>query len=117
MFGFMMGGAKMDPREAVAKARAGDITVIDVRDHGEVQMTGKAKDAIVVPLTVMPFQCDPKGPDFNAHLDPAKPVALYCASGARSAQGAQVLKRLGYAEVYNIGGLGHWHRAGGEIER
>ncbi|MCK0138560.1 rhodanese-like domain-containing protein [Aliiroseovarius sp. F47248L] len=117
MFGFMMGGAKMDPREAVTKARAGEITVIDVRDHGEVQMTGKAKGAVVVPLTVMPFQCDPKGPDFNAAIDPTKPIALYCASGARSAQGAQVLKRLGYDKVFNIGGLEHWNRAGGEIER
>ena len=117
MFGFMMGGAKMDPREAVAKVTAGEINLIDVRDHGEVQMTGKAKGAVVVPLSVMPFQCDPKGPDFNKDIDTSKPVALYCASGARSAQGAQVLKRLGFDEVYNIGGLGHWHQAGGEITR
>lgn len=117
MFGFMMGGAKMAPQEAVSKAKAGEITVIDVRDHGEVQMTGKAKGAIVVPLSVMQFQCDPKGPDFNKDIDPTKPVALYCASGARSAMGIRILKKLGYNEVYNIGGLGHWHRAGGEIAR
>ncbi|SMR72364.1 Rhodanese-related sulfurtransferase [Aliiroseovarius halocynthiae] len=117
MFGFLMGGSKMDPKEAVAKVNAGEITLIDVRDHGEVQMTGKAKGALVVPLSVMPLQCDPKGPDFNADIDMSKPVALYCASGARSAQGAQVLKRLGFEEVYNIGGLGHWHKAGGEVVR
>ena len=35
MFGFMMGGAKMDPREAVAKVTAGEINLIDVRDHGK----------------------------------------------------------------------------------
>lgn len=115
MFGFMMGGAKIAPEEAVSKANAGEITVIDVRDHGEVQATGKAKGAVVVPLAVMPFQCDPKGPDFNNAIDPAKPVALYCASGARSAMGVRILKKLGYREVYNIGGLGHWHQAGGEI--
>lgn len=117
MFGFLMGGPKMDPRDAVAKASAGEINLIDVRDHGEVKMTGKAKGAVVVPLSVMPLQCDPKGPDFNKSIDTSKPVALYCASGARSAQGAQVLKRLGFDEVYNIGGLGHWHQAGGEITR
>lgn len=117
MFGFMMGGAKMAPQEAVSKAKAGEITVIDVRDHGEVQMTGKAKGAIVVPLSVMQFQCDPKGPDFNKDIDPTKPVALYCASGARSAMGIRILKKLGYNEVYNIGGLAHWLRAGGEIAR
>ncbi|UWQ13171.1 sulfurtransferase [Aliiroseovarius sp. M344] len=115
MFGTMMSRQGLDPREAVARAQAGEITVIDVRDHGEVQMTGKAKGAVVVPLTVMPFQCDPKGPDFNTDIDPTKPIALYCASGARSAQGVQLLKRLGYKEVHNIGGLGHWYQAGGEI--
>jgi len=30
---------------------------------------------------------------------------LYCASGARSAMGARILKSLGYADVTNAGGL------------
>ncbi len=117
MLGFMNKGPKITARDAVAKAGTGEIQVIDVRDHGEVQMTGKAKGAFVIPLSVMPFQCDPKGPDFNSALDPSKPVALYCASGARSAMGATILKKLGYKEVHNIGGLGHWHQAGGEVTR
>ncbi|MDA5094606.1 rhodanese-like domain-containing protein [Aliiroseovarius sp. KMU-50] len=107
----------MSPQDAINKAKSGEITVIDVRDHGEVKTTGKAKGAIVVPLSVIQFQCDPKGPDFNKDIDPSKPVALYCASGARSAMGARILKKLGYGEVFNIGGLGHWHQAGGELTR
>lgn len=34
-----------------------------------------------------------------------KPVVLYCASGARSAMGARILKSLGYKDVTNAGGL------------
>jgi len=46
-----------------------------------------------------------------------KPVALYCASGARSAMAAKTLRRFGHGDVHNIGGLAHWQRAGGQIER
>ncbi len=34
-----------------------------------------------------------------------KPVVLYCASGARSAMGARLLKMSGFADVVNAGGL------------
>ena len=33
------------------------------------------------------------------------PVVVYCASGARSAAAAQFLRRSGYADVVNAGGL------------
>jgi len=33
------------------------------------------------------------------------PVVLYCASGARSAFAARVLKNLGFTDVVNAGGL------------
>lgn len=108
---------RLSPQDIVAKAKNGEITVIDVRDQNELAMTGKAKGAIHIPLAVLRFQADPNGPDFRRELDPSKPVALYCASGARSGMGTQVLQGLGYAEVHNIGGLGHWQMAGGEIER
>ncbi|MCX8014119.1 MAG: rhodanese-like domain-containing protein, partial [Rectinema sp.] len=34
-----------------------------------------------------------------------KPVILYCASGARSAYAARILKMLGFQKVINAGGL------------
>jgi len=34
-----------------------------------------------------------------------RPVVLYCASGARSAFAARMLKSLGYTKVVNAGGL------------
>ena len=45
-------------------------------------------------------------------LDPARPVVLYCASGARSGRAARALHEAGFAEVYNAGGFGALETAG-----
>jgi phage shock protein E len=34
-----------------------------------------------------------------------KPIVLYCASGARSAYAAKLLRSAGYTDVTNAGGL------------
>ena len=120
MLNFMMGrqatASRMTPQDAVAKAKAGEITVIDVRDHNELAMSGKAAGALHIPLSVLQMQANPSSPDFNPALDTNKPVAVYCASGARSSMAAQVLEQFGFQDVHNIGGFGHWQMAGGEIE-
>lgn len=121
MFNLMGGGRAaaapgMSPKEAVEKAAAGEVVVVDVRDMNELAMTGKAKGAVHIPLAVIRMQADPASPDFNQALDKSKPIAVYCASGARSSMAAQVFQNFGF-EVTNIGGLGHWQMAGGEIER
>ncbi len=40
-----------------------------------------------------------------AEIPKEKPVILYCASGARSAYGARLLKNSGWKDVVNAGGL------------
>ncbi|WP_294474224.1 rhodanese-like domain-containing protein [uncultured Intestinimonas sp.] len=42
------------------------------------------------------------------------PLFVYCYSGARSQQAAGGLKRLGYTQVKNIGGIAAWK---GKVER
>ena len=124
MFNFLRsaasGGArvqKIDRREAVAKAAAGEIVLIDVRDGMELRASGTAKGALHVPLAAIRMKCDPSSPECLKQLSVDKPVALYCASGARSAGAAQMLAQMGYKTVYNLGGLYDWHAAGGAIER
>lgn len=41
-----------------------------------------------------------------------KAIVLYCRSGNRSATAAGMLQRAGYADVYDLGGIGAWARAG-----
>lgn len=123
MFGFLnpasRGAAvgRINPKDAVAQAASGDLTVIDVRDISELKSSGKAKGALHVPLMMLATRCDPKSPECLPQLSVDKPVALYCASGARSQMAAGMLAKMGYAQVYNLGGLYDWQAAGGAVER
>ena len=83
--------------DGVAK---GEITLVDVREAGEVRASGKAKGALNIPLGVLQLKADPSAPD--ALLRPGKPVALYCASGGRSGMAAQMREA---AVVYGTGTL------------
>jgi rhodanese-related sulfurtransferase len=45
-----------------------------------------------------------------------EPVVLYCRSGNRSAQAAQILDEANYLQVYDLGGIAAWQQAGLPIE-
>jgi rhodanese-related sulfurtransferase len=107
----------LNAKDAITKVAAGEITLIDVRDHKEVAKSGKAKGALHIPLFQLGQMADPRHPEFHPDLDVEKPVAVYCASGARSQMAGRKLAGLGFGEVYNIGGLMHWQSAGGECVR
>ena len=71
--------------------------VVDVRTPAEFA-DGAYKGAINIPLSVLPVRMN--------ELEPKdKPIVLYCASGARSGQGARLLKHAGFKDVVNAGGL------------
>lgn len=108
---------RIDPVEAVAGARDGTVTVIDIREVGEVAATGIAAGAKHIPMMLLRSRCDPSHPEFDRSLDPDKTVALYCATGARSSSAGQLLSRLGFKDVRNLGGLRDWVRGGGATER
>ena len=101
--------------EVAAAVAAGDLTLIDVRDITEVRATGKAQGALHIPLMLLASRADPRHPEHEKALSPDRPVALYCASGARSQMAKQMLEQLGYTTVYNLGGLSDWRAGGGAI--
>ncbi len=71
--------------------------VVDVRTPAEFQ-DGAYKGAINIPLSLLPVRMN--------ELEPKdRPIVLYCASGARSGQGARLLKQAGFRDVVNAGGL------------
>lgn len=100
-------------QEVSALLAQGKLQLIDVREIAEVRATGKAEGAVVVPLSVLPLKADPGKPD--AALKQGVPVAVYCASGARSGRAAQLLAQLGYGPVSNLGGLSDWAAGGGKV--
>ena len=91
MFNFLRPGsarpAQITPTEAAARASKGELVVIDVREVAEVRASGKAKGALVIPSGLVGIKCDPSAPDCPKGLSLDTPVALYCASGARSGMG------------------------------
>lgn len=58
------------------------------------------------------------GGDFESQiekLDKTKPVFIYCRSGRRSANAANVLKGKGFTKIYNLnGGILDWINSGNE---
>jgi len=117
MFNFLRRPAQPCPsvQEIAATVARGDMALVDVREMAEVNASGKAKGATVIPLSILGLKCTPSTPD--CMIAQGKPVALYCASGGRSSMAAQTLKGMGYPEVHNIGGLGDWVAGGGQVER
>ena len=84
--------------DAVAEASQDPaVRIIDVRTREEFSC-GHVPGALNVPLDQL---------DRVQQLVPDKeaPVYLYCASGGRSMMAAGMLKRLGYEQCANIGGI------------
>jgi len=103
------------PADAVAQVARGELVLIDVREGMELRASGKAKGALHVPLMVLASKADPRHPEHLKALSPDQAVVLYCASGARSQMAGQMLLRLGYAKVYNLGSLSEWRAGGGAV--
>jgi phage shock protein E len=71
--------------------------IIDVRTEGEFA-DGSYPGAVNIPLNGLAARLGEVGPKDGL-------IVLYCASGARSAQAARLLKQSGYTNVTNAGGL------------
>ncbi len=86
------------------------LQVLDVREASE-HAEGVIPGSVAVPW----HDLDP----VPADLDPARPVAVVCASGERAAVAASVLQRAGLEGVIHVvdGGVAGWARLGGELAR
>ena len=45
------------------RPKAGEITLLDVREAAEVQASGTAAGALHIPLAMVPLKADPTAPD------------------------------------------------------
>ncbi len=86
------------PHAAPSATRAGQPVLIDVRSAGEFH-GGAVDGAVNLPLDELAARIT------SLAQDPDTELQLYCASGARSGIGAQILGRLGYRRVVNLGGV------------
>jgi phage shock protein E len=71
--------------------------IVDVRTPDEFA-DGAYPGAVNIPLAALQARL--------GELEPKdKPIVLYCASGARSAQAARILKQAGFTDAVNAGGI------------
>lgn len=76
--------------------------LVDVRTPGEIQQ-GKIADAMEMNFHDANFQNQLES------LDKEKPVLMYCAAGGRSAKAVQMMKSMGFKEIYELdGGYNAW---------
>ena len=94
---------------AVADVRSGRARLLDVRTDEEVA-AGRAIGSEHVSLQDLKRGERPTGrKDERIHV--------YCRTGRRAAEAVRILRRDGWTDVTNIGGLGDWEGAGGGVAR
>jgi len=75
--------------------------LVDVRTIEEFQ-TAHIPGALLLPLPELRELAESELPDKTAR------IFLYCRSGRRSAEAANLLVSLGYTNVYDFGGIENW---------
>ena len=91
--------------------------IIDVREESEVANFGVIKNAIHIPRGLIEFKLELNSQNNPANISNDSNLLFYCAGGFRSALAANTVKKLGFINVYNIGGFGEWVNNDGEIEK
>ena len=78
---------------AERRAEVADLQVVDVRNSGEVAH-GMLAGAVHLPLAALRERL--------GELDPARPVAVYCAGGVRSMIAASLLEEQGFTDASSV---------------
>lgn len=94
----------LTPDAAVRMLRADDRAVlVDVRDETERTSGGYIPGSISIPLSrLQETGCS----DLEEKKEDI--IIVYCQGGGRSAQAYELLKSLGFSQVYNMGGISNW---------
>jgi rhodanese-related sulfurtransferase len=93
----------LTPSVASAAHRRGELQLVDVRASAELA-DGRVEGAAHIPLTQLSTRL--------GDLDPTRPVAFLCHSGARSAMATRAATRAGLDAANVRGGVVAWARAG-----
>ena len=90
-------------------AEGGELQIIDVRQPGEYA-GGHVPGAVNAPLAHLAERA--------SEFDPARPTAVICAGGYRSATATSILQSRGFRKLFNVvGGTSAWVSAGYATEK
>ena len=91
--------------EALKLSNDDACNLIDIREKGELDKTGRIENSNHIPRGMLEFWLDPDGPYFKSgKIDMNKEMVLFCAGGLRSALAAKSLKEMGFEKVSHIDG-------------
>ena len=91
--------------EALKLSSEDKCTLIDIREKGELDKTGRIENSNHIPRGMLEFWLDPESPYFKSgKIDMNKEIVLFCAGGLRSALAAKSLKEMGFEKVSHIDG-------------
>ena len=91
--------------ESLKLFNEGTCTLIDIREKGELDKTGRIENSNHIPRGMLEFWLDPEGPYFKSgKIDMNKEMVLFCAGGLRSALAAKALKEMGFEKISHIDG-------------
>ena len=91
--------------EALKLSNEGNCNLIDIREKGEIDKTGRVENSNHIPRGMLEFWIDPESAYFkDGKLDMNKEMVLFCAGGLRSALAAKALKEMGFKKVSLIDG-------------
>jgi len=95
--------------QKMIKSKEG-VVILDVRTLEEVA-TGVIEGSTHLDIYSTNFKSTLEG------MDKDKPVMVYCAVGGRSGQAMQMIKKMGFKEVYNLsGGIRAWQSEGKPVK-
>ena len=95
----------ISPEEALILSNEKTCNLIDIREKGEIDNSGRVENSNHIPRGMLEFWLDPESPYFkNGKLDMNKEMVLFCAGGLRSALAAKSLKEMGFENVSHIDG-------------
>ena len=95
----------ISPEQALKLSNENKCNLIDIREKGELDKTGRVENSQHIPRGMLEFWLDPESPYFkNGKLDMEKEIVLFCAGGLRSALAAKSLKEMGFENISHIEG-------------
>jgi len=101
LVGYMLLARRGDVPTAEARRLVeGGARLVDVRTPEEFA-GGHIEGAVNIPVQELDRRMSELGPKDAA-------IVVYCRSGARSAQAANMLKSAGYGSVHNLGAMSRW---------
>ena len=101
----LYGAPQLGPHAATQTLNSEDALVLDVREDREFQQ-GHIANALHIPLA----QLNKRLPELEKYRD--RTLVTYCRSGHRSNSAAALLRKHGFASVYNLaGGIAAWQNA------